>query len=406
MIAPPTVALGVVVAGNAMLGLVFVVLAMAATFLMFRLWGYPYDKATRTSAAPRWAMLLHRGIGYAFAIVYLVMMWRMVPRLWTYQVEFPARTVAHMVLAITVGFLLFLKIAIIRFFRHHFEEWMPYLGTAILLCTILLVALSLPPFLREHSMAHRAPGGDPFGRSSQERVARLLPDAGLPDGVDLADLSTAQTLRAGRDVLIEKCTGCHDLKTILDKPRTPSGWWTTVDRMGDKPVLFATMTEDDLYRVTAYLIAITPDLQKAAKRRRAEERSRLDAVDEMTGDPEPDQPDDGGAVDVVDAGVAPPAVFDAGPASDGTPSADAGVAVITPTPPPRPVVDPAKAKAVFLRRCSGCHEISDVDDAPPRSKIAARVLVRRMVENGLEASRRDLDLIVWWLDAHYVRKQE
>jgi hypothetical protein len=34
------------------LGLLFLVTAFASVFLMFHLWGYPFDKATRTSAAP------------------------------------------------------------------------------------------------------------------------------------------------------------------------------------------------------------------------------------------------------------------------------------------------------------------------------------------------------------------
>ncbi|MEZ4450150.1 MAG: hypothetical protein R3B09_11790 [Nannocystaceae bacterium] len=34
------------------LGILFLVVAFAVVFLMFHLWGYPFDKATRTSAAP------------------------------------------------------------------------------------------------------------------------------------------------------------------------------------------------------------------------------------------------------------------------------------------------------------------------------------------------------------------
>jgi hypothetical protein len=162
------------------------------------------------------------------------MMWHMLPRLWTYQVELPARTVVHLVLGVTIGFLLLIKIAILRFFRH-FEEWMPFLGTAILGCTVVLLTLSLPAWLREHSMAHAAPGGDPFSEASRARVARLLPEAGLPDGLDLDDLASERSLRDGRDVLVEKCVRCHDLKTILDRPRTPTGWWEVIDRMGEKP---------------------------------------------------------------------------------------------------------------------------------------------------------------------------
>ena len=60
-------------------------LSFAATFLMFYLWGFPFDKATRTSAAPRWLMRLHRVIGYAYFLVYVLMMTQMVPRMWRYH---------------------------------------------------------------------------------------------------------------------------------------------------------------------------------------------------------------------------------------------------------------------------------------------------------------------------------
>ena len=395
----PLTALGVALSGNASLGLVFLGLGVAATFLMYHLWGHPYDENTRTSAAPRWAMWLHRGIGFAFVACYVVLMTRMVPRLWTYQVELPARTVVHLVLGFTIGFLLIIKISIIRFFRH-FEEWMPYLGTAILLCTVLLLALSLPVTFREHTLAHGAPGGDPYGPESRARVARLLPEAGMPKEVDLAPLSTAAVLEDGRDVLTEKCVRCHDLKTILDKPRTPQGWWTTALRMGEKPAVFEPLTDADLTHVTAYLIAITPDLQRAVKMRRAQTESRDDTVQSLDeGESGANAGVDAGVAPITDAGV----VVDAGAARDAGVPGDGGVPVVPPQPPP---VDPVKARAMFERKCSQCHETTDVDNAPPRSRDDARKLVRRMVSNGLEASPKELNLILWWLDQHYVRKAQ
>ncbi len=380
---------------NAVLGIAFLVLGVAATFLMYHLWGHPYDEKSRTSAAPRWAMWLHRGIGYGFALVYVAIMWDMVPRLWTYQVELPARTVAHLMLGFTVGFLLVIKISIMRFFRH-FEEWMPYLGTTILLCTVLLLGLSLPGWFREHAWAHSAPGGDPFSAASQERVARLLPEAGLPDEADLDGLATGSSLRAGRDVLLSNCVRCHDLKTILDRPRTPEGWWSTVERMGEKPALFGPLTDEQMWRVTAYLVAITPELQRSVKRRRAEEDALAEAREEVSSETPPDLPPD----TLNDAGV-PPA--DAAPAAV-TPDAGARPAPAPSKPAPR-TIDPARARTTFQRKCSQCHELSDIDANPPSSKSGARALIRRMIdENELVLSRRDFDLILWWLDAHYVRK--
>src|SRR5688500_12739311 len=162
---------------TAWLGVVFVVVGLAAMFLMYHLWGYPFDKETKTSAAPRWLMWTHRLLGYLFALIYIFMMWKMIPRLWEYQVEFPARTTAHIILGFTIGFLLLIKIAIMRFFRH-FEEWMPYLGTAIMLGTIILMGLSLPYALQERERAKYATSA-----SNIARVATMLPTAGLPKDV-------------------------------------------------------------------------------------------------------------------------------------------------------------------------------------------------------------------------------
>lgn len=255
---------------TAIFSLVFLIVGLAAMFLMFRLWGYPFDKATRTSSAPRWAMILHRVLGYAFVLLYVLLMIEMVPRLVHYQVEFPARTVVHIVLAFTLGFLLLIKIAIMRFFRH-FEEWMPVLGTSIMLCTVVLLGLSLPFVVQERALARSAPGGDAMSLESLARLEAVLPTANLPKEAPLRELATAMSLAKGRAVLVDQCVHCHDLKTILAKPRDPAGWWDTVDRMAEKPTLFGALAERDQWNVTAYLIAITPDLQKSNRNARARE---------------------------------------------------------------------------------------------------------------------------------------
>ena len=397
---PVTTSLAVAMPFNISFAFVFVALGYAATFLMLHLWGYPYDKVARKSEAPTWAMWVHRILGYAFVVCYVVMMWRMVPRLFSYQVELPARTVAHIVLGVTVGFLLLIKISIVRFFRH-LEEWMPYLGVAVLLCTTLLVVLSLPAAFREHSLAHGTPGGDPFGPQSLERVARQLPDADLPAGTDLKRLATADALKAGRWVLINRCTFCHDLKTVLDKPRPPATWGNVVQRMAEKPSLFGTISEQDQARVTAYLIAITPDLQRSAKQRRNDAMPTEDDEGSGSGVDAGVPMTDAGAS--LDAGAATPAT-DAGVTRDAGVVGNAGVAIDAAIPAVKPAIEPAQAKATFLRKCSGCHETSDVDASPPTTSAGSRKLIRRMIVNGLKASRHDLELITWWLDAHYVSK--
>lgn len=360
----------------AQLGIAFLVVGFAATFLMYHLWGYPFDKAKRLSAAPRWAMYLHRGLGYLFVACYVAIMVHMVPRLWEYQVEFPARTVAHIILGFSVGFLLIVKIAIMRFFRH-FEEWMPYLGTGILWGSVLLLGLSLPIVFHERGLSARAPGGDALSEASRARVAEMLPHAELPAGVDLATLSTASSLARGREVLLSNCVKCHDLRTILAQPRTPRGWWTTVARMGEKPALFAPLTEEEQHQVTAYLIAISPDLQRSVKRKRDEELARQQAL-----------------------ATAMPAIAPAEPDPATAPAPGPALA-----PGATPVIDRAKAKAVYEDVCAQCHDLTDVDAAPPTTADEARELVSRMItENEAEMTAEEIELTTFWLIEVFVRK--
>lgn len=363
-------------ASIAKLGLIFLGLGFCATFLMYWLWGFPFDKATKTSAAPKPLMYTHRVLGYLFVICYVAIMWHMVPRLWTYQVEFPTRTVAHILLGFTVGFLLIIKISIMRFFRH-FEEWMPFLGTAILLGSVLLIGLSVPFIFQEKALAATAPGGSVYSQESRDRVAMLLPMAGLPEVATpkLGELAQEESLRKGREVLLHNCVKCHDLKTILSRPRTPSNWFNTVERMGEKPALFEQISAEEQWQVTAYLIAITPDLQKSVKMIREQQEKQAAAREaaaetKMAAATE----GDGGAV----AATGPIQAMEN--------------------------VDAAKAKETFLEECSQCHEISDVDAEPPTTAEAIDPMMRRMIDNGMEVDADTLKLLKWYVLKHYVEK--
>jgi mono/diheme cytochrome c family protein len=390
---------------TATLGVVFLILAFVSTYLMFRFWGYPYDKERRRSACPQWKMNIHRAVGYSYAIVYVVMMTQMVPRLWEYQVEFPARTVAHIMLGFTIGVLLLIKISILRWFRH-FEEWMPAIGVALLTCTVLLSGLSLPFVVREQAIAS---ADETFSPENRRRVRELVATAGFAKGTDLDRLSGESELRHGRRVLLEECTFCHDLRTAISRPRTPDDWVTTVERMVEKPTIGRRIRPDEANAVAAYLIAITPELQRSAKSKRAsdmEHEEALAAASELNEDEEGAQPDAG-----VEAGAKVEA-RPTEPAAEAKPSgakpeaekAEPQVAAAKPKP-KRPPPDPAAAKKAFEVECSKCHGLSDVEDAPPRSSAQVRSLIKRMVENGMEASRKDIDLIRYHLNKTYVDKK-
>jgi len=311
------------------LGIVFVGLAIAAVALQAWLWSFPFDKATHTSAAPRGWILAHRAIGYSYAALYALLMTEMVPRLWRYQVELPARTAIHACLGVTIGVLLLTKISILRFFRH-FEEAMPALGFGMLLCSVLMGVLSIPYSLR----AQAAGVVTTFATENLARTRTAL--AGLDFGgpIDAAALATPAGVSRGRDVLTSKCTGCHDLRTVLLKPRAPGGWLEVVERMAEKPSIGRGITDDDVAAVTAYLVAITPELQESTRRKKAVERQKSQVVAEVAAAP----------------------------------------------PPAAPAFDPAAARPVFEKQCSQCHKLATVDKHGLDDENGWRRVVQRMIE--------------------------
>ncbi len=352
---------------SAILGLIFLGLANASVFLMFKLWGYPFDKETHTSEAPPALMLLHRLIGYAYAILYVFMMWHMVPRLWNYQVELPPRTVAHLMLGITIGVLILVKIAILRFFRH-FEESMPYIGTCLLICTYLLIGLSVPFTFREAALRTQT------GAFSEEGIARtrkLLENAGLPPEAPLDQLASKRKLQDGQHVLQGKCVVCHDLRTILAKPRTPTDWVRLVNRMAIKPMIGEPIHQAEEWTVSAYLIAITPDIQVSVREQRQEQMRAVEAKAAVQG-----------------ATVA---------------MAEMDVEVETDITEPDSY-DAAEAQALFEDRCSQCHPITDVEDYPPRSEDETIELITRMIEIGLYLEEEEIELISRYINENYLEQ--
>ena len=374
-------------ATSTILGLVFLGLGNASVFLMYKLWGYPFDHETRTSAAPKSLMFIHRASGYAYLILYIFMMWHMVPRLWNYQVELPPRTVAHLMLGITIGVLLLVKISILRFFRH-FEEAMPYIGTALLICTYLLIGLSVPFTLRE---SVRQVSSNVFSDASIERTHTRLQMAGLPPDAPLDMLATRRKLREGQEVLLKKCVQCHDLRTILARPRTPPDWVRTVDRMAIKPIIGEPISQEDQWTVSAYLIAITPELQVSAKEQRKQRMQVSQAQNALAVLTNPDEVGGEVIVNPDEVIVNPDEVIvnpDEVEETDATSTEDA--------------YDPEAARELFEITCSLCHDLSDVDNVPPTSEEETTELIARMIDNGLFLEEEDIKTIARYLNETYV----
>lgn len=347
--------------GNTLLGIVFLSLAAALTFLMFYVWKFPFDHESLKSSAPPRVIISHRLLGYLFVVIYIYIMWNMVPRLWSYQIELPARTVLHLALGIMIGALLIIKVVIVRYFRHMEARLAPILGSGLFICTFLLVALVLPFSLREAYLENTALGDDSMVAARIKRVRELLPGAGLKDEKLLDDLSTKKGLITGRRILTAKCVQCHDLRTVLARPRTPRAWQQTISRMANRSTILNPITDDDQWYVTAYLVAVSPTLQETLKLRRKMEGGQVKSRDSMKSAIKLSEIDD----------------YE---------------------------YEPAAAKKLFEQTCSQCHNHTQVEQAPPESKMAAIALVQRMVGNGLAASDKDLSTIIHYLTMTYVEQ--
>ena len=345
---------------NTVVGLAFVGLAAALTFLMFYIWKFPFDHERLASSAPRRLIRLHRLLGLVYVLIYLYLMWQMVPRLWTYQIELPARTVLHLGLGLLIGAILLTKLSIVRFFRHLEAKLVPGLGVALFICSFLLIALTLPFSLREAYLQRAALGAADMSDARIARVRELLPAVGLTDAGLLEQLASRQGLDAGRRAMQTKCVQCHDLRTVLARPRTPASWKQTVERMANRATILAPISEAEQWQVTAYLIAVSPTLQQSLKLRREAAMETMASRDAMQS----------------------AARMAAAPAG-----ADA--------------FDLTAAKAVFERTCSLCHAHTQVANAPPATRGEAVALVERMVGNGLVANDRDLNTVIRYLTATY-----
>jgi mono/diheme cytochrome c family protein len=230
------------------------------------------------------------------------------------------------------------------------------LGTFLLVGSVVLIGISVPSAFQEAFATSRL-----LGEENRQRVATLLAQTGLGE-VECARLTTPDALRTGQRVLRRECIDCHDLRTVLAKPRTPDNWRQTVARMGDRTTMLNPLEENEQLLVTAYLIALSPDLQKSARQLR-EEQDRRDQSKQ--------------AAESVVAEEAAPTDY-----------------------------DPAAAKQLYEEMCSQCHGTNVVDASPPGNEEEARELVSWMVDEGLEATEKELARIVRYLTETYAESSE
>jgi cytochrome c5 len=204
------------------------------------------------------------------------------------------------------------------------------------------------------------------------RVEQVLGEIELGEGApDIAELTSHQGLQKGRDLLVNKCVSCHDMRTILLVPRTGARWHELVVRMQEKPDPFSSnpLTDDEVPYVTAYLVAITPDIQASRKRKVEQERTR-EQVEQKTV-----------------AAMAMPAT----PAT-----AAAGAESL--------VVDQAQGKAILDSRCMDCHELDEIESFGGADIAGWSKVITDMVEEGAEITEEEARTLAPYLASIYAKQ--
>ena len=91
-------------------GLAMATIAVINATLMAWLWRFPMapDPSGRSphgiSTAPRAGVLLHRGLGYVFILLYAALLFEMLPRTWEFRVATPT-SIVHGILGAFIGLL-------------------------------------------------------------------------------------------------------------------------------------------------------------------------------------------------------------------------------------------------------------------------------------------------------------
>jgi hypothetical protein len=128
--------------------------------------------------------------------------------------------------------------------------------------------------------------------------------------------------------------------------------------------VFDPLTENEQWRVSAYLIAISPELQKSFSLKKEQ--------DLVTGESRAT------TLEAVRVAHAVPVL-------------------------PAASMELSSAKETFEELCTQCHGLKGLETEAPASQEEAVELVGRMVENGLECTEEELAAVIFYLTETYTK---
>jgi len=184
---------------NAYLGVLFVLIGATAAFIMIHLKGKSKDRVHGIILV--WG---HRVLGYVFIVIYALMVITMIIRISYYQDELSARSIFHVVLALSLLPLSIVKWLVAKKYKL-LTPRLFFLGLAIFLFAFLLIALS---------------AGHYFLYKGDVREVAI-------SSIDKETMNE----NIGRQLVVQKCDKCHTLERVFRSIKDEDGWTKTVNRM-------------------------------------------------------------------------------------------------------------------------------------------------------------------------------
>ena len=187
------------------LGLVFVIVGGTNVWLILESWS-----RVKSAHASSRMVALHRIGGYLFIALFLVMTYFMAARLRAGGAEMSPTATIHLVLALILSPLLFIKVLIARYYKGQHGLLLP-IGLTIFVLAFVLIATTAGPYLL---------------RSTDIERVSLDPGNAPPVAIDMKEAAA---------VMQKQCSRCHTLDRVVGARKDLEGWVATVDRMRAMP---------------------------------------------------------------------------------------------------------------------------------------------------------------------------
>jgi ferredoxin-NADP reductase len=208
---------------SAVLGIAFVLIGVAALWLIFEASRHSQDQAARNRR-----IQAHRIAGYLFIALFCFMTWLMLLRLKDVSDELSLRSMLHILIAMVLAPLFLIKVLVARYYKSYTAVLVP-LGVTIFTLGFVLIASTAGPYL--------------LRRATIKNISLDAVDMG-PARIDLS---------ASESLMERRCSRCHNLERIAGARKDARGWLATINRMRALPG--SGISEADARTILSYLVS-------------------------------------------------------------------------------------------------------------------------------------------------------